>query len=92
MALGKQPKARQHAARVVTRNMPRPPGHPVYQKLNEVLAAKLQPADWRDPDTLPETLAQAPLTTLEAGGEGSVHDVVADTGYHKAEGLPDLEA
>jgi transposase len=56
------------------------------------LAAKVQPADRGDPDTLPETLVQAQLNAREAGSAEAIRDVVADRGYHKAGTLAGLAA
>jgi transposase len=66
--------------------------HGVDLETELVLAATIHPADRSDSESLPETVVQAQLNTMEAGSEESIQDVVTDKGYHKTERLAELES
>jgi transposase len=61
--------------------------HAVDLKSNFIVAATVHGGDRADVETLPETLVTAQANLIYAGSPAVVQEVVADKGYHKAEGL-----
>ena len=77
MALGKRTIARQESMWIATHQLPRSPGHPFYQRLNQVLARHKFDA------FAEEAIAQMSKEPLR--------EVVADKGYHSNASLIDLK-
>ena len=65
--------------------------HVVDLDTDVVLAATVHPGDRADSESLPESLVAAQANLIGAKSESAVEDVVADTGYHKAETLAQIE-
>ncbi len=55
-----------------------------------IMAAEIYPANVCDSATLEDSVVQAEVNQLEAGGEREIEEVVADKGYHANETLTDL--
>jgi transposase len=57
-----------------------------------LVAATIHRGDRGDPDSLPESLITAQVNLMLAGSDEAIQEAVADSGYHKAEGLAECEA
>ena len=64
--------------------------HAVDLETEMIVAAEIYPADVSDHHTLEDTVHQAESNLRESGSEVEVKDVVADKGYHAADGLADI--
>ena len=65
--------------------------HAVDLESNLLVTAQIYAADQADVDTIGETVRSANEQLAAAGSEQTVHEVVGDKGYHKAQTLVDLE-
>ena len=65
--------------------------HAVDLESNLLVTAQIYGADQADVDTIGETVRAANEQLAAAGSEQTVHEVVGDKGYHKAQTLVELE-